>query len=280
MNTQTRQIILARTALGVIVVWGLIVLAITVMLYAFAGVGGARIINSATPNSTLRLGEYAYFAIVTTTTLGYGDYVPIGWFRLLAGIDAIIGVVMAGVLVARITAELVDPLSILRSASGPWFDHVRISREDGTVGEFVSIYSIEKLGGRWVCSGTNFNLSGTYRHRFDAHIIGVDGNTLYIPYYNDAAAGDDYTSGIWVITLSGSPDSPWYSSYSYDLKFGRRDESIGIKLNPLHDKRILDGLKAEAGANEFCKAIELGLERTRRIKPPTDLHKKDGSICK
>jgi hypothetical protein len=267
MNSRIRRDFVLRAAAKVLGVWGLIVVAIAGMLYVLSGIGGARIVNTASHTSVVGLLEFTYFAIVTTTTLGYGDYVPEGWFRILAGFDALVGVVMTGVLVARITAELVDPLSLLRTVQGPWFDHVRITCIDGTVTEFVSLYEVEKQGNRWVCSGRNFEMSGTYRHRFDAHIVGVEGSTLYIPYHNDASASNDYTSGIWVITLSGSADPQWFSSYCHDLKYGRRDESIGIKLRPIKDKEILDGLKAEAGADQFCRAIDLGLQRTRRIKP-------------
>jgi hypothetical protein len=270
MTSRTRLILVAQAAGCVLAAWAVLVAVIALGLYAFGGIAGGRIISPTTPELPVALKEYAYFAIVTTTTLGYGDYVPLGWFRIVASIDAIMGIVMAGVLVARITSVLVDPLSILQGAAGPWFDHVRIRRENGTTDEFVTLFEIEKQGGIWMCSGTNFNLSGTYRHRFNAHIIGVERGTLYIPYNNDVTSTDDYTSGIWVIVLSGSADSPWLSSYTHDLKFGCRDDSIGIKLNRRHDRKILEGLQAEAGAENFCEAIELGLERTRRIKPPSD----------
>ena len=35
-----------------------------------------------------------YFSFVTFTTLGYGDIHPIGWCRLLAGVEAFIGALM------------------------------------------------------------------------------------------------------------------------------------------------------------------------------------------
>ena len=35
--------------------------------------------------------NYVYFSIVTFTTLGYGDLQPLGWWRLLAGLEAVFG---------------------------------------------------------------------------------------------------------------------------------------------------------------------------------------------
>ncbi len=35
--------------------------------------------------------NYIYFSIVTFTTLGYGDLQPLGWWRILAGLEAVFG---------------------------------------------------------------------------------------------------------------------------------------------------------------------------------------------
>lgn len=37
-----------------------------------------------------------YFSTATYTTIGYGDVVPIGWMRILAGIEALNGLVLIG----------------------------------------------------------------------------------------------------------------------------------------------------------------------------------------
>ena len=43
-----------------------------------------------------------YFSIVTWTTLGYGDIVPLGWARALAASEALVGYLIMGVLVAAL----------------------------------------------------------------------------------------------------------------------------------------------------------------------------------
>jgi len=49
------------------------------------------------------LADAIYFSIVTWTTLGYGDFVPMPAFRLFAAIQAIYGYVSMGVLVGLIS---------------------------------------------------------------------------------------------------------------------------------------------------------------------------------
>lgn len=73
---------------------------IVVVLFAFAfflaGVNGAEgeigFSSTASYQENLRaLLVCCYYSVVTFTTLGYGDIVPIGWTRLLASLEAFIG---------------------------------------------------------------------------------------------------------------------------------------------------------------------------------------------
>ncbi|HTI88442.1 MAG TPA: potassium channel family protein, partial [Alphaproteobacteria bacterium] len=40
--------------------------------------------------------EFVYFSAETYTSLGFGDIYPIGGFRLVAGVEALVGLVMIG----------------------------------------------------------------------------------------------------------------------------------------------------------------------------------------
>ncbi|MEO2152444.1 MAG: potassium channel family protein, partial [Thermococcus sp.] len=45
-------------------------------------------------SSSLSFLDYEYFSIVTATTLGYGDYHPIGVGRVIASVEALFGMFM------------------------------------------------------------------------------------------------------------------------------------------------------------------------------------------
>jgi hypothetical protein len=271
MNVRRGGYVLRAAAL-VLVLWALAIAVLAIIMYLLNGHWGSRFNvgdhkTADTTSRVLSFSEVLYFAIVTTTTVGYGDYTPIGWLRLLACVDGVVGILMAGFLVARVTTELIDPLAIVRNAAGYWFDHLEIARNDGTTLEFVSVLKIERLGGQWNCGGTNYNLDGSLRHTFDGRITGAEGNTLLIPYFNDPAAEDDYTRGIWVVKL-GDIDRPrWYTSYTHDVKHGMRDKSFGIRLERRRDAKMFRGLcRADPGSSELCAALTLALKKTRTMK--------------
>jgi len=68
-----------------ILLWLAVVLGIFPFLYfVFHGV----IVNS--------FFDYFYFSIVTATTLGYGDYHPVGMGKVFASLEAIFGTFMWG----------------------------------------------------------------------------------------------------------------------------------------------------------------------------------------
>jgi len=45
-----------------------------------------------------------YFSVVTFTSLGFGDLVPVGFARLLAGIEVILGLTVFGIVVAKLSS--------------------------------------------------------------------------------------------------------------------------------------------------------------------------------
>ncbi|MGD1042175.1 MAG: potassium channel family protein [Sedimentisphaerales bacterium] len=50
-------------------------------------------------------GNAVYFSIVTISSLGYGDFRPIGWSRPLAAIEVIIGLSLMGIMIAKLTSS-------------------------------------------------------------------------------------------------------------------------------------------------------------------------------
>lgn len=49
-----------------------------------------------------RFGELLYFSVVSITTLGYGDFVPVGFTRLFAAFEAVFGIVFIGYSIAQV----------------------------------------------------------------------------------------------------------------------------------------------------------------------------------
>ena len=47
--------------------------------------------------------EALYFSVITFSTVGYGDYLPLGWARIFAGIEALSGIILAPLFLIALT---------------------------------------------------------------------------------------------------------------------------------------------------------------------------------
>lgn len=57
--------------------------------------------------------ECLYFSVITFTTVGYGDLTPIGWGRLVAGVEVIGGLFFTAILIGKIASERQSALLLL-----------------------------------------------------------------------------------------------------------------------------------------------------------------------
>ena len=86
--------------------FGLSVLAISTLYFALAGDGQGLYSSESTsqvpPFSWM---DALYFSVVTFTTTGYGDLVPVGFGRLIATGDALMGLAVAALLIGKLASE-------------------------------------------------------------------------------------------------------------------------------------------------------------------------------
>lgn len=74
-----------------------------------------------------RLWESGYFSLVTATTVGYGDILPQGLSKGMAGLQAAVGVLIFGILIAKLVARRNDEVmtDVHRLTSESIFYHIR-----------------------------------------------------------------------------------------------------------------------------------------------------------
>ena len=56
--------------------------------------------------ATMELALCVYYSTVTFTTLGYGDFQPIGWGRAIAGLEALVGYLVLGIIASSAASVL------------------------------------------------------------------------------------------------------------------------------------------------------------------------------
>ena len=74
------------------------------LFYSGSGCGWGIEATFANPGP-VNFGDCLYFSIVTITTLGYGDYHPIGWGRAVAALEVFVGAGLIGVAISEIVSQ-------------------------------------------------------------------------------------------------------------------------------------------------------------------------------
>lgn len=69
--------------------------------------------NGLKDNKGGNFGECLYFSVVTFTTVGYGELTPIGWGRLVAGIEVLAGLCLTALLIGKVASERQSALLLL-----------------------------------------------------------------------------------------------------------------------------------------------------------------------
>jgi hypothetical protein len=99
-----RIIALPYSALGIL--WGSLVLVFACAYFALGQWLPAHAPHPIGEESILRgLGDSIYFSVITATTVGYGDILPQGWSKLLAGIQAIIAFFVFGLCISKLVSS-------------------------------------------------------------------------------------------------------------------------------------------------------------------------------
>ena len=75
--------------------------------YWFAAQSG-NLIYTWNPGTQPGFADSIYFSIVTVSSLGYGDIRPVGWARLLVGLEVFAGLAFFGLLVAKVSSVKQD----------------------------------------------------------------------------------------------------------------------------------------------------------------------------
>lgn len=90
--------------------WGmtvaLAVLFFAVIYFALDYLSSGSAIRSMGPDTHKNFTDYLYFSVVVLTTVGFGDFVPVGIARLFAGLEGVLGYVMLGIFLTLIQKRL------------------------------------------------------------------------------------------------------------------------------------------------------------------------------
>ena len=207
---------------------------------------------SETNHSKITFWNAVYFSVVTETTLGYGDITPVGWSRVLVCLQVCMGLLIAGLIVARITAAQAKKMRLIaQQANGYWIEPFKIGND-----VHLSFSHIYYDGENLRYDGDNYDRQGLYEGRFKSELKSVEGNVLSFDYFN-LERTHLFEGGNQEVTFEGENHSVWtrHSAKCYDYKKEETTLYVGFKASPAEIK-IFNGSKFKPKHDLILKYIE------------------------
>jgi Ion channel len=194
--------------------------------------------------------EAIYFSIITETTLGYGDFRPIGISRLLVCFQVFLGLLLAGFMVAKITSLRDKKLRYATSqAEGFWIELFQYSGHS-TMFSFTQIYSD---GENLHYDGDNFDEHGNHLESFTGSLVTTEKNVLTFYYKNQK----DYffDNGITELKFYNINKSNYWTNYdAVCIDHGKveKTEYIGFRASKEQIERMKN--RSDKEISKFIKA--------------------------
>lgn len=176
--------------------------------------------------------EYLYFSFVTQATIGYGDFVPHGLSRLFACLQAGVGIVSVGLLIAKITTASISRYNLLRKeACDDWVDLVR--QRDGRVE--IGILNMEWRDGGLEFIGHNYSPEGVLVDSFHSHLLEDEWPRSLTFRYTSHDTGPDYAEGyltIWLHAPKGGKPTAFSATVRDNIKPDIKPVIRGWRIEP------------------------------------------------
>lgn len=175
--------------------------------------------QSSADTETVGFSQCLYFSIVTLSSLGYGDFQPVGYSRWLASMEVMIGVVLVGLSVAKLASQLpAEVRELNRRVGGTWLERVRFPDAEGEIFGIISIgRTLDGLSLEF--GGNNYERSGEFRGSFHGRLIEPGWPAVKF-YYSNSHGSKMFTSGVTEIRFDDihGPSIVHYTGEVMDIK--------------------------------------------------------------
>lgn len=208
-----------------------------------------------------------YFSIVTETTLGCGDIRPTGYSRVLACSQVLLGLVLAGVIVAKITSMQGRSLRIIAyNSCGDWIEYLRV--KDGRIMITLSVISLQGNVLRY--DGDNYWENGEPAGFFNSELMGMTGSSLRFLYSNRDSETEHFVEGICTVQFRGpSGRVAWTRLTGTAHDFGTKETSTWQGVRAHKDESEIIHSTSQIERIELIKkyAMEMPSKKSLRVKP-------------
>jgi Ion channel len=191
-----------------------------------------------------------YFSVVTESTLGYGDFRPIGASRVFVCLQVLLGLMFAGLVVAKITSAQGRRVRLVSyKASGEWIEVCTMqSNNKPLFTHAVIFYDGDML--RY--DGENFDSEGEPKGFFYSKLIDGEGGLCRFTYTNKDSTGNYFEDGLANLLFQGQDATGRWNRYQGTaFDFGTKETTVyeGIRAS--------DGEMAILGGSNFDARMQL-----------------------
>jgi len=176
-----------------------------------------------------------YFSIVTESTLGDGVISPHGAARVVVSIQVLFGLVVAGILVAKVTsAPSITVARLARKVEGDWVDCVA-SVETQVLGRTILLAGRDGLS----FQGTDYRADGSRIDSFIANVLTVEKDKANFSFQCFDFERAVFTHGVTKISFSDFRDGE-YTRYAI-----RITDSSGVTFSGQGFRLAWTGIEEE-----------------------------------
>ena len=203
--------------------------------------------------------ESLYFSLLTQATVSYGDIQPRGVTRLVASIQIVWGLLIGGLVVAKITSlPIASVHHIEKAVAGYWWDYV--TSEGGH--ELVGVLTITRRGLEITYSGDDYASNDTRSAFFSATLVQDKWPTLiFLGSTRDSTAeffGDSVVA-LKFTEKAGSATCDHFVGQLNDYRSGVASRLVGYRLTQ-EEKNRYDTPDEKPGL--IAELIAIGRQRT------------------
>lgn len=210
------------------------------------------------------LGDAIYFSVVTETTLGYGDFAPVGISRTLVVLQVISGLMLAGIVVARITSAQGRAARLLSyKSSGDWLEYWYSDK--GAV--MLTHATIFTDGTALRYNGENFDAAGNAAGFFYGQLIDGEGQCYRFTYSNRDSTTDHFVEGVCSVMFQPAREGERWSRHTATT------HDFGTKRSTAYKgRRATDEEAAVLNGADMAAAAALMRNFGKTVPPHGDRH--------
>ncbi|MBI4147386.1 two pore domain potassium channel family protein [Candidatus Woesearchaeota archaeon] len=88
----------------ILLTWFFLIFMLGVIYYFFSGIFGANLVSTITGEPITKITDTIYFSFITATSTGFGDIIPLGFFKIIAVLEVTLGLLLLAVVTSKLVS--------------------------------------------------------------------------------------------------------------------------------------------------------------------------------